>query len=145
MKFTAKTDVTYGILLGVTFLIMIVTGLLPMLELGPTHIGSWITLLAVWGMSFFFGWMWRSTIYLIGQTELIIRYGPFKKIIPLAAITKVVPVKSLLSSAALSYSRLEIRYGKWDTIHISPLKQEDFLRLLRERCPQVNIDETLLP
>lgn len=139
MKFTAKTDLAFCILLSVTFLMMLIIGLLPLLELGSAHIGAWILLVVMWGLSFFFVWMWRSTVYMIGLTELIIRYGPFKKIIPLAAITKVMPVKSLVSSAALSYSRLEILYGKWDTVHISPLKQEDFLSLLRERCPQADI------
>lgn len=139
MRFTVRIDRLYKMLLSVSCLIMLVLGPAPMLETGLLHIGSLLFLLVMWGMAFFCIWMWINTDYIINQSELIIRSGPFKKTVPLDKITKVMPVKSIASSAAFSLTRLEILYGKWDMVHVSPLEQEKFLNLLKERCPQAKI------
>jgi hypothetical protein len=40
----------------------------------------------------------------------------------------------------LSLDRLEIKYGKFGTVLISPEDKEDFVRAIKERNPGVEID-----
>jgi len=58
---------------------------------------------------------------------LEIRSGPFKWTIPLDAIKKVDPSRSLLSSPALSLDRLRIQYGGGKSILVSPNDRDGFL------------------
>ncbi|WP_232223917.1 PH domain-containing protein [Anoxybacteroides tepidamans] len=82
-------------------------------------------------------WMWLTTYYVLDNDRLIIKYGPFRKIIPLNAIRSVRKTSNPLSSPALSLKRLEIVYGLYHTVLISPKDRDAFIDLLRERCPNM--------
>jgi hypothetical protein len=56
-------------------------------------------------------------------------------------ITRVLPTRSWMASAATSSRRLEISYGKYECIPISPMDEETFLKELAMRCPSVRIEE----
>jgi hypothetical protein len=75
----------------------------------------------------------KSTRYLVGDRELIIRSGPFRWRIAIDGIESVVPSRNPLSSPALSLDRLEIRYGSGRRLLISPQDREGFLEALMAR------------
>jgi hypothetical protein len=54
-------------------------------------------------------------------------------------ITSVKRTRNPLSSPALSTDRLEIKYGKWDFVLISPKNEERFCEILLEKNPQIMI------
>jgi hypothetical protein len=90
-------------------------------------------------MIIFFLWLWFGTGYAVAEKELVIRYGPFHKNIPYSMINRVTNPRFYLSSAALAFDRLEI-HGKFNNIaQISPLDEQKFIEVLKERCLQANI------
>ncbi|WP_166242931.1 PH domain-containing protein [Paenibacillus turpanensis] len=84
-------------------------------------------------------WMWLTTFYVIDDSHLLIRYGPFKKNIPLSAIVSVKNTTNPSSSPALSLQRLEIAYNRYDSVLVSPQNRDQFLELLSKRCPNVKL------
>ena len=90
------------------------------------------------GVTFFVLWILYATRYLLTGDELVARCGPFRSVVPLAAIEAVAPSRSPLASAATSLDRLEIKHsGKALGLLISPQDKEGFLRDLKLRCPQL--------
>jgi len=65
-------------------------------------------------------WLLLSTYYLVEAGTLKVRSGPFSWSIPLNEINSIRPSRSILSSPALSLHRLEIQYGRGQTILVSP-------------------------
>ncbi|MCH8501886.1 MAG: PH domain-containing protein [Aliidiomarina sp.] len=79
-------------------------------------------------------WLMKSTNYTLNDTNLIVRCGPFKWQVPVNQIQSVTPTSNPLSSPALSLDRLQINYGRWGTIMISPKDKEAFIQDLEARC-----------
>jgi Bacterial PH domain len=74
-------------------------------------------------------WLMLGTSYTITATELVVRSGPVRETIPLAAIRGVRRSSTVLAGPALSMRRLEIEHGKYDTAIISPRDITGFLLL----------------
>jgi len=85
------------------------------------------------------GWIYFRTGYTVTEKELVIQSAFITWRVPLASIRFVRPTRSPLTSPALSMNRLEIRTGKGFAPLISPQDRPGFLALLRERCPQADI------
>ncbi len=85
-------------------------------------------------VSAFIGYLFSDTYYELDQTNLIIHSGfLFHKEIPIRDIRKIEPTVSPISSPALSLrGRLEIHYGKWDSIIIAPKEKEEFLNQINK-------------
>jgi hypothetical protein len=95
----------------------------------------WPALVVVIPLTAFVGSLWFGTVYTIAETSLEIKYGPFLEKIPLCEIQRVKRTRTLWSSAALSFDRLEIKYG-YSTVFISPLDTHKFINELKQRCPE---------
>jgi hypothetical protein len=85
-------------------------------------------------------WMWLTTYYVLDESSLIIRFGPFKKVIPLNEIRSVKKTSNPLSSPALSLKRLKISYGRYDFVLISPTDRDEFMKILAKKCPNATIE-----
>ncbi|MFD1707598.1 PH domain-containing protein [Siminovitchia sediminis] len=85
----------------------------------------------------FFGWIWFHTKYIISGDELFIIFGPIKKTIPIHDIRSARFTTNPISSPSLSIYKIEINYGKYDTISISPKRREDFLEHLLRKNPHI--------
>ena len=75
-------------------------------------------------------WLLFGTYYEIDSGSLRIRSGPFRWEIPLEEIRSVTASRSAISSPALSLNRLEIQYGQWQSVLVSPKDMEGFKRAL---------------
>jgi hypothetical protein len=76
-------------------------------------------------------WVLLGTHYTLSHETLEIRSGPSRWRVPIADITDVRPVRSLLSAPALSTDRLEIVHGTChESAQISPRDRERFLEEL---------------
>lgn len=71
-----------------------------------------------------------QTHYTLSPTVLDVRSGPVRYLIPIASIKEIRPVRSVVSSPALSLDRLEISYDGFRAIMISPRDRERFLNEL---------------
>ncbi len=134
MHFPSKRDFWLGLLIWGLMLL----GAIPAL-LKPGK-GQFIIMIAV---LLFVGWIWFGTGYEISDEEVKIRCGPFRQTIPLREIKEIKKTRSALSSPACSLDRLEIKYGMSKRVMISPADKEGFVQLLREKAPQIKLDEEL--
>lgn len=66
--------------------------------------------------------------------------GPFRWKIDIMTIISIRKTRNPLSSPALSLNRLEIRYGKWNTILISPKNVDQFCENLRKVNSKIDIN-----
>ena len=79
-----------------------------------------------------------STRYLIENNLLKIKCGIFSfKPIDINEITEISKTKSILSSPAPSFDRIEIKYGKFNSIIISPDDKCRFAEDLMKINPQI--------
>lgn len=93
------------------------------------------------GAAAFMLWFLYGIDYTLSADELLIRCGPLRYRVPLAAIDSVQPSRNPLSSPAASLDRLLIRYqDQRRQILISPTAKADFMRELCQRCSQLEPD-----
>jgi membrane protein YdbS with pleckstrin-like domain len=78
-------------------------------------------------------WLLATTRYELSSDALRVVSGPFRWTVTLCDIKSITPTRSPLASPALSLRRLEIRYGVYHSIMVSPADQEGFLRALEQR------------
>ena len=69
----------------------------------------------------------------ITSSSLRIRSGFFKWEIPIQNITGAKPTNDPGSSPALSLDRIRIEYGQAESVTISPVNKEEFIRNLQQR------------
>ena len=103
---------------------------------------SWREVLTMMLALGLFYWLLRYTYYEVQleQQQLRIVSGPFVWHVPVPAIVSVVPTHNPLSSPALSLDRLKIRYGKYNSIMISPADRAGFLAALLQLNPAIRHD-----
>ncbi|MBE4908510.1 PH domain-containing protein [Bacillus luteolus] len=139
MKYRSKKDLWLTIIVWGAMLFSIGNSTYALMESEVGAVGYFIILAIGIGLPFFVLWMWITTYYVFTEDSLIVRFGPFKKTVPLDSITSVKKTTNPFSSPALSMKRLEILYGKYNIVLISPENRDTFMELLRERCPQANV------
>lgn len=86
---------------------------------------SWIGIAILLPVILFVVHMFVTTNYTIDSDKLTIKCGVlYNKTIGIKTIKKITETNNLLSSPATSLDRLEINYGKFDTVIISPQTKE---------------------
>lgn len=106
-------------------------------------VSYWIALILIPIIIVWLIWVWFSAGYLIEKNSLIIKAGPFKQTIDIQEIRKITRVKSILTSGALAIDRLQIQYGKYKSIDISPKEEYELIKLLLSKNPQIQIDDSI--
>lgn len=101
---------------------------------------AFIILMAL--LAIFIHWVFYATYYIIEDETLTVRYGPFKSVIPIQLIFKVVESRELSAiHAATSIDRIVIVYHKkpesvyFSYLGISPERREEFIAELRKVNP----------
>lgn len=84
-------------------------------------------------------WIMLDTSYEVTEHHLLIRSGPQRSRIPLVNIRRVRRSYTLIAAPALSLRRLEIDHGTGGLAVISPAREAEFLAVLRERVPSVDL------
>lgn len=130
MYFPSKKDIWLTLIIWLSVLVCF-------LPLFSKANGSPITTVPIAG---FLLWLWFSTGYKVEGNLLIVKSGPFKRKIPIKEIGKVKQSKSLLASYALSIRRLEVRFGKYGMVHVSPKDEHGFIKSLKEVNPTIQSD-----
>ena len=86
-------------------------------------------------------WVLYGTAYTLTDEQLVVRSGPLRWTVPLAAIEEVFPTHNPLSAPACSLDRLHIRRNdsrRW--LLISPDAKAAFLRDLAVRSPGLTVE-----
>ena len=101
---------------------------------------SWIGIVILLSVILFVIYMFMTTEYKIENDELTIKCGfLYNKIIDIKTIKKIKETNNPLSSPATSLDRLEINYGKFDSIIISPKLKSEFINDIKRLNPNVEI------
>lgn len=105
---------------------------------------SWtntIVLLIVFLLSSF---LYYPTKYTIDGSNLIVRSGCQRMIVPIAEITNIRRSRNVLASPALSLDRIEIVFSSpADSVLISPCRKKDFLNDLKAVNPNIDVSKAL--
>lgn len=137
--YPSKIDRWLAVVLWVAILAMVVSAGSLWAAAGPPALRFGVSALPL-AMAAFMVWFLRGTRYELHPDRLVVRSGPFRWTVPLAAIREVRPTRNPLSSPALSLDRLEIAYrGSRLGIMISPEPRGVFLQDLAARTPHLEL------
>lgn len=80
-----------------------------------------------------------STTYRINtKNELLIKCGfLFKTVVDISKIKSIRRTRNPISSPAASLDRIELKYGKWDSVIISPKDKIKFVNELLKINPNI--------
>lgn len=105
----------------------------------PDRIGLYILI----PTALFVGWILLRTGYTVEGQDLKVVSGPFRYTVPIRDIRKMRRTRNPLSSPALSLDRVEISFGEGKKIMVSPADREGFVRALRAKNPQMQLEGDL--
>ncbi|MEQ8471903.1 MAG: PH domain-containing protein [Marinoscillum sp.] len=139
---TYKSKISYGILIPVLVLMLGVM-LTPLLSGGSAS--SVYTMAAIIGpVTLFILHLFYHTSYRItDKHELEIRCGLlYRSVVKIAEIKSIAETRNIMASPAASLDRLELKYGKWDSVIISPKDKPGFVKTLLEINPSIEHQRT---
>jgi hypothetical protein len=91
-------------------------------------------------------WTYKTTFYVIKDTKLRWKSGPFYGDLDITKINKIEYHKGIyiptIWKPALSHVGLIITYNKYDDIYISPEKQQEFIATLQAINPNITFKNT---
>lgn len=79
----------------------------------------------------------KATKYIIQDNKLIVKCGYYKKELNIDQIKSVAKTSILLASPAPSFDRIEVNYGKYESLVISPKNKADFAKELTKINPKI--------
>lgn len=126
--------------------IVVVVGVLVAIVLntkpGQVHVSIFVPLaISVVVPVGIFASIFSSTSYVISGNELRIKCGPMKMLVSIDSISWIANSHSLVSSPALSLSRLAIQYGRFKEVLISPADRQGFIRAIVAKAPNVVLED----
>lgn len=102
---------------------------------------NWLALIVLLLCLLFIIHLFTSINYTIIRDELKVKAGFLVNTkIPISSIHKIKETNNLISSPAASLDRLEIFYGKYDSIIISPLDKNEFIQDLLKINPNIAME-----
>ncbi len=101
---------------------------------------SWIGVAIILPVIFFVIHIFATTNYTINGNSLIVKSGfIFNKTIDINTIKKISETNNPISSPAASIDRLELLYGKYESVLISPKQKQDFINNILLLNPNVEV------
>jgi len=137
--YRSKTDWWLAAVLWAAVLALVASAVIVWVAGGSAVLGLGTGALFL-ALAAFVVWVLRGTRYELHPDRLVVRSGPFRWTVPLAAIQEVHPTRNPLSSPALSLDRLQVSYrGSRIGIMISPEPRSAFLQHLAARAPHLEL------
>ncbi|MCH7414499.1 PH domain-containing protein [Belliella sp. R4-6] len=126
--------------IGLELIIPLILILGSILVLAIIQKPSWVGIAILLAVILFVVHMFMTTYYTIDGEELIIKCGfLFNKTIEIKTIKKIAETNNPTSSPATSIDRLEINYGKFDSVIISPKYKSEFINDIKRLNPNVEV------
>lgn len=147
MVFRSKMDAPFIGSILAAILLIAAASIIP-LFLEDVQFSEMLILLAIFFVTTgFILWTVIDIQYVFHEDHLFVKGGPFRSRIPYSSILKISPTRNIFTGYRLLSSRdaLELTNNKtmFGTIKISPNDQDAFVSELKERCPQLKVDEKL--
>lgn len=126
--------------IGLELFIPIALVFLTLLVLTIINQSNLLGLSLVIASNILFLYLFLNTFYEVDEKNVIVKCGfLFKKTIVIHDIKKISETTSVISSPATSLDRLEISYGKFDSILISPKQKKEFIEQLISINPTIEV------
>lgn len=136
MTKTFSSKVSYG-LLSIVFVVFFSPFVLNLMKSG---INLNLTLVGLF-LIMLFGFithMFLKTVYTIEENKLKIKCGFFNyKPIEINEIKEITKSSNIISSPAPSFDRIEIKYGKFEEMIISPKNKFEFAKFITNLNPKI--------
>lgn len=126
MVFKSKKDIWMGI--PIWAIIVMFTRMLYVAIAQTSIVGIILALIFLC----FVGAIWFHTRYIIEDELLVIKYGFIKQTIHIKDILSIRKTTNPFVSPSLSIRRIEMNYGKYTTVQISPKDENSFIKLLEK-------------
>ncbi|WP_406683121.1 PH domain-containing protein [Seonamhaeicola sp. MEBiC1930] len=137
---TFKSEISYKFLAVITLFILVVCAFS---VIGNESKSEIFIVTGVQIFTLFFIWyIFHSINYTIESNKILkLTCGfVYRKQIPIVSIKSITKTKSLLSSPAASLTkRIELKFGKFDSIIISPKNREGFVKAIQKINPEVEV------
>lgn len=131
---------TFKSKIGLELIIPLVLVFGTLLILSASAKPSWLGFAILVPVILFVVHIFMTTYYVINGNNLIIKCGFFfNKTIDIRTIKKVSETNNLLSSPATSIDRIEITYGKFDAIIVSPKQKKEFINDITTLNPSIEV------
>ncbi len=88
-------------------------------------------------LNIFFG----TSYTIIDQNELIVKCGMiYHSTVPISSIKSIRKTRNPISAPAPSMDRIELHYGKWDSVILSPRDKRNFINELQKINPNIKTE-----
>lgn len=141
MYFVTKKDVTYFFVIWGAIAISSIIVIIPIIYATSIFHLLWV-LLGLLIIAFFI-WLWLGTGYKVENDTIKIEHGPFKETVKIRDIKKISKKQNFLAAASLAINRLELRYGRYGNVFVSPKEEYEFIELLLNKSPEIQLDDKL--
>jgi len=136
-KFKARRSLSFGLFLLISTIIVgfMAIGFPLMVGTAPNTASLAITVTFTIVYLIFVLWIWLGTFYTIDNENLVTRSGPFLWKIRIKDIRQIRLNQKTISGIwkpTISWDCIEIDYGKYQSISISPLLEKNFIDHLRQ-------------
>lgn len=140
MFFASKKDMLYFILMWGTFSLLFVITIQSWMSDG-FHIIRDVLMISIM-VFIMFGWF--RTGYQIDNETIKIQSGLFHIKVNIQDIRKITKEKSVLAGASLAIDRIVLHFDNYKQHQISPKKEAEFIELLLNQNPNIELDNKLL-
>lgn len=147
MVFRSKMDAPFIGSISLAILLIGAASIVP-LFLEDVQFSEMLILMAIFFVTTgFILWTIFDIQYVFHEDHLFVKGGPFRSRIPYSSILKISPTRDIFTGYRLLSARdaLELTNNTtmFGTVKISPSDQDAFVSELKERCPQLKVDEKL--
>jgi hypothetical protein len=130
---------TYKFKIGLE-LVLPLAAILVMVSVMMVKGGAWPGLIINLIVAAFIAHMIFTTYYVLSDKELVIRCGfLINQTIKVDAIKRITETRNALSAPATSLDRIEIAFGKYDTLMVSPKNKAEFIAHLTQLKPGIEV------
>ena len=138
---TSDQDQTFHTGIDAVMMIIIAVSVLPVLAIPVfeprartpvLYVTSALVVLLFW-------YLYRTTYYVLQETQLVVRCGPIRVDVPYESLRRAAKSRSPMSGYAMSTHRIEVEYGRFESMLISPADRDAFLEELQRRAPHADI------
>lgn len=139
-KHQSSMKKTYKSKIGLELLLPVVLVLGTVLLLSLTEEPAWVGATILLPVILFVMHLFLTTNYTIEGDQLLIKSGfLFRKTVPIPSIRKIRETNNPLSAPATSLDRLEIVFGKYESVLISPKQKLEFIKHIQSINPAVEV------
>ena len=132
-----KSKIGYGILIPILLLLFGIASI-PVLAGAPVKVLFTMSVIMIPIIAFTFHIFFSTSYSITSNNQLLIKCGfLYRKLVDIDSIKSIEKTTSALASPAASMDRIELKFGKWDSVIVSPEDKQEFVQALLDINPSI--------